>query len=135
MNALEIQNAISNLAVENSLSFKEVLNRIKEIQKSLKVIKVRSGLIESITLTTLNDWPDVVLTPKEFLTIIKGHNKVLEKEKSLHTDAEIKQLTIKFTDGSSRVYSERSVRSSSNPSDSICSEINYLTCCKFETVW
>lgn len=135
MNALEIHNAISSYAAEHSISFKETLSELKEIQKSLKLLKVRSGLVKSITLETLNDWPSVVLTLPEFLSIIKGGNKELEKEKSLHTDAEIKELTIKFVDGSSRKYDERSTSSSGNPSQEISCNINYLTQCKFDTTW
>lgn len=135
MNALEIHNSINAYAKENSASFKEVLKELKQIQDAIKLVKVRSGLIETIVLETANDWPTVSLTVQEFLSIIKGTNKKLEKEKLLHTDAEIKELSIKFEDSSVRTYTSRLTSSSRFPSEEICSNINYLVQNKFDTAW
>ena len=135
MNALEIHNSINAYAKENSASFKEVLKEFKQIQDAIKLVKVRSGLIETIVLETTNDWPTVSLTVQEFLSIIKGTNKKLEKEKLLHTDAEIKELSIKFEDSSVRTYTSRLTSSSRFPSEEICSNINYLVQNKFDTAW
>ena len=135
MNALEIHNSINAYAKENSASFKEVLKELKQIQDAIKLVKVRSGLIETIVLETTNEWPTVSLTVQEFLSIIKGTNKKLEKEKLLHTDSEIKELSIKFEDNSVRTYTSRLTSSSRFPSEEICSNINYLVQNKFDTAW
>lgn len=135
MNALEIHNSINAYAKENSASFKEVLKELKQIQDAIKLVKVRSGLIETIVLETANDWPTVSLTVQEFLSIIKGTNKKLEKEKLLYTDSEIKELSIKFEDNSVRTYTSRLTSSSRFPSEEICSNINYLVQNKFDTAW
>ena len=135
MNALDLQNEIRNFAKSESLSFKEAIRVIKEVDGSLKLIKVRAPLIESITLETSAAWPTATLTVEEFLTVMKGTDREFEKEKSLHTDAQIKELLIKFVDGTSCKYTARSTSSSGNPCQEICGNIKYLVHFKFDTAW
>lgn len=137
MNALQLQNAVSHFAKENSLSFKEALQRLKAVNNAIKLVNIRSSLIKSITLETSANWPSISisLTVKEFLSVVKGIDSEFEKANCLHIDAEIKQLKIEFLDNSSRTYKSSSTSSFNLPSEEVCANINFLVKSKFDTAW
>ena len=135
MNALQLQNAVSHFAKENSLSFKEALQSLKAVNNAIKLVNIRSSLIKSITLETSANWPSISLTVKEFLSVVKGIDPEFEKANCLHIDAEIKQLKIEFLDNSSRTYKSSSTSSFNLPSEEVCANINFLVKSKFDTAW